>query len=180
MNSQGALDQLSHHSCSSILSQSLQEPGVALGKGLEPFGRTGLCPSLGGKQNHGIILSIPRAQGSCPGDIPVPAGATSPVSSREPGTGNFLCHSMQAGPALLAGSETFHPSFFFFFLGLGLRTWFLLAAWKELDVFCPNNPQRLGLILTAFGGTESQVQHEGWREAECWEGEPSLSKNLIF
>lgn len=45
-------------------------------------------------------------------------------------------------------------------MGLRLRTWFLLAAWKELDVFCPNSPRGLGLIPTIFGGTESQVQRD--------------------
>lgn len=64
------------------------------------------------------------------------------------------------------GVELFIPEF----LGLGLRTWFLLAARKELDVFCPNNPQGLGLILTIFGGTESQVQHDPIAASRGMEG----------
>lgn len=46
------------------------------------------------------------------------------------------------------------------FLGLGLRTWFLLDALKELHNLCPNSPQRHVLVLTIFGGKESEVQRE--------------------
>lgn len=57
---------------------------------------------------------------------------------------------------MLAGNEVSYPSS----LGLGLGTRFLLAASKELNIFCPNSPQRCLLVLTVFGGKESKVQRE--------------------
>ena len=56
----------------------------------------------------------------------------------------------------MARNEVSHPSS----LGLGLRTWILLAASKELNIFCSNSPQRHVLVLTIFGGKESEVQCE--------------------
>lgn len=67
---------------------------------------------------------------------------------------------------MLAGNEVSHPSS----LGLGLRTWFLLAASKELHIFCPNSPQRRVLVLTIFGGKESEVQREPFAASREMEG----------
>lgn len=71
-------------------------------------------------------------------------------------------------------------------LGLGLRTWFLLAASKELNIFCSSSPQRHVLVLTIFGGKESEVQHEPFAASREMEGgklvggEPFLSKTKCF
>lgn len=164
--------------------QPLPKPRVTLGKCLEPSGKTRLCPHPKGKQNNGIVLgpsTTPgHSQGSSPGrwghsrchrwlQIQEPAAVLPPslLQAGNQAQEVFCGTRFKQGHLCWLGGELFIPGFF---LGLGLRTWFLLAAWKELDVFCPNSPRGPGLIPTIFGGTESQVQHnpsvppEGWRQ----------------